>query len=220
VSDLSPAEHDDLVRLAGLLDHAAEPLPATVLPPEPRLRTALDAVLARRGRTIIAVPHEGDVGQITTTVADDVADLLAAVGIGVLEPTERAVLALVLLHTVVAASPAPAYWSDAARVPIAQLKASAVPDRHVTDALARLRLRGLVDVSPSAGVKPGPALNRLTARARSRVERDLVELVAGDDPMLRPILDRLDADDPRQRPGEPVPSTPAAPPSTDGKDVP
>jgi hypothetical protein len=199
MSILTAREHDDLVALAGQLDNAAEALPATVLPPEPRLRQALDDLLARRGRVLVDVDRGETTAWVTTTVADEVADRLATAGIGVLAPSERAVLALVLLRCVVAPTAAgapPASWHAAERVPTSHIKASKVPDAHVTDALGSLHRAGLVDAAP-AGVKPGPALDRLTARARRRLERDLVEIVAGDNPAIRRILDRLDTEDPR-----------------------
>lgn len=196
---ISDTEHDELAAAAGQLDHAAGALPATVLPPEPRLRAGLEALLARRGRTLVDVDRGQPLLWVTTAVDDSIADRLATAGIGILPPDQRAVLALVLLRCVVlpaAHGRPPSSWTQADRVPTAEIKASTVPDAHVTDALRHLALAGLVDAVP-AGVRPGPALERLTPIRRARLERDLVALVAGDNPLIRKVLDRLAGDDVR-----------------------
>lgn len=197
--NVSDTERDELVALAGLLDSAEHALPASRLPPEPRLRTALDAILARRGRVLVELDRGEALLSVTTAPSDQIADTLATAGIGLLHARERAVLALVLLRCVVrpaAAGHPPESWVAADRVPIAQIKMSKVADQHVTAALRNLSMRGLVDAVP-AGVRPGPALERLTARSRQRIERDLVALVAGDDPLVARVLDRLATDDVR-----------------------
>lgn len=199
---LAEHEHEDLVRLTGELDTVEHPVPADRLPPEPRLREALDVLLSRRGRVLVHVDKGEASGWITTGTADDIADRLAACGIGVLPADHRAVLAAVLLHCVVlpaSRGQAAARWSEATRVPHATLKANrgALPDRLVTLALGELHEAGIVDAAPAAGVRPGPAFDRLTPRARTRIERDLLAIVAADDPVIRRVLDRLECDDTR-----------------------
>jgi hypothetical protein len=198
---LTDIERDEVARLAALLDHAASPVPASLLPPERRLQQALIDMLARRGRVLVEVDRGEQLMWTTSAVADPVADELAAAGLGLLTPHERAALALVLLRCVVlptANGQQPVSWVDAERVPTATVISAAlsIPDQHVRSGLRSLSLRGLVDAAP-AGVKPGPALERLTARARQRLERDLVTVVAGTNPLIRRVLDRLAATDPR-----------------------
>jgi hypothetical protein len=198
---LSDTEREEVARVAALLDGADGPVPASVLPPEPRLQAALTQLLERRGRVIVQVNRGQDLMWVTTAVSDPVADELAAAGIGLLSATERATLALVLLRCVVipaAQGRPPASWVDAERVPTASVMGAALgmPDQHVRGGLRSLSLRGLVEAAP-AGVKPGPALERLTPRSRQRLERDLVTLVAGSNPLIARILERHAASDPR-----------------------
>lgn len=198
---LSETERDEVARVVALLDDAADPVPASVLPPEPRLQAAVAEMLARRGRVIVHVDRGQALTWITSAVDDQVADELADAGIGLLSELERATLALVLLRCVVeptAQGRPPASWIDAGRVPTASIVAAAlgVPDQHLQAGLWSLRLRGLVDAAP-AGVKPGPALERLTPRNRQRLERDLVTIVAGSNPLIARVLQRLTDHDPR-----------------------
>jgi hypothetical protein len=202
VSSLSEREHEELVRLAGELDTVERPLRADRLPPEPRMREELDAMLVRRGRVLVHIDRGEAIGWVTTGVADDVADRLAAEGIGILPPDQRAVLAAVLLHCVVlpsARGEPPVQWSEAPRVTHAALKANrgALPDRLITEAISELHEAGIVEAGRASGVRPGPAFDRLTPRARSRIERDLLAIVAGDDPIIGRVLQRLEADDVR-----------------------
>jgi hypothetical protein len=202
VTALTQGERDELARTAGLLDGAEGPVPADVLPPEARLRTALEELLARRGRVLVTVDRGDELRWVTTTVADPLADELASAGLGLLSARERVALALVLLRTVVlpaAHGRPPTCWSDAPRVLVRDVRDAAinVPNQHITDALQSLALRGLIDFAPAAGVRPGRALERLTPRSRARIERDLVAIVAGDNPLIARVLDRLAAEDPR-----------------------
>lgn len=169
-----------LLELANLLDHAAEPVPVTLLPPSTEERADLDRLLASRGRVVVAVGDE----HVTTALDDGVADVLAQRGIGVLPPAQRAVLALVLLRCWVlpAARGEPI---DDARVMVRDLvRVPGVPDTDVRQALQDLRFRGLVSWYQSHGVGPGPVLHRLGRRARHRLEAQLFDLVAHDDPAL------------------------------------
>lgn len=183
------------VELAARLDTAELPLAGSELPADGSYRDALSRLLARRGRTLVHVDVGEEVGQVTTGIADDIAAALSDAGIGTLGESERAALALVLLRCVAeptAAGHPPATWHLAERVTHQQLKASQLPGTHLTDALRSLQRVGLVDAAP-VGVRPGPALARLTPAARRRLERQMVELVAGDDPLIRRVLDNITA---------------------------
>lgn len=202
LADLPGDDRADLLELAAALDDAAGPVPAAALPPDPRVRGLLDRLLAARGRTLVEVTGpdaDADV-EATTAVVDDVADTLAAAGVEVLDADERAVVALILLHTVVLPSAAgrpPARWDRADRVPAATLKANRhLPDTAIRDATRRLRYRGLVDYAPT-GVKLTAAILRLTPRARRRVEADLIALCSRDNPVVAAVVANLTADDPR-----------------------
>lgn len=202
MTDLTDDEREMLAGIAARLDDTDGPLPVTVLPQAPRLRDALTGMLARRGRVLVDL-LDTDPPMVTTTIADPIADRFVTDDLGLLSATDRAVLALVLLRCIVEptvqGNPPPS-WSAGARVHRGErLKSSQVPDRHITESLGRLHELRLVHAT-GANVGPGPALDRLTPRAKSRIERDLIELVAGDDPSIVRILDNVSKDDPTRSP--------------------
>lgn len=178
-----------LVELANLLDHAAQPIPAGLLPPTAVERAELDRLLAGRGRVVVAVGDD----HVTTALADDVEAVLAERGIGVLPRAQRAVLALVLLRCWVLPAARGEPTADV-RVMVRDLvRVPRVPDSDVRQALQDLRFRGLVSWYQAHGVGPGPALHRLGRRARHRLEAELFDLVAGDDPALAQLSTALHA---------------------------
>jgi hypothetical protein len=154
----------------------------------PDLRPVLDAHLDAVGRVV--VEHRDADGQIegySSGYADDIAGQLAAEGLGVLPPVERAVVALVLLRCV--AMPAaqgrvPRRWSAAPPVKLARLHDNRpVGNTAITEAVNRLHDQHVLVNGRAAGIRPGPAFDRLTARQRRRIEEDLVILAAPDDPV-------------------------------------
>lgn len=191
----------------GHLEQAAEPLPPDALPADPAFRAAVEACLDRRGRTLVAVGDPGQPAGWTSGYADDVADRLATAGLGVLPAELRAVLALVLLHTVAAPTARgerPEPWSAGPRVTVDVLQRSrALTDLAIRDGLAALHDLGLVRHGRGRGVNPGPALNRLTPERRARIERELLALAAPDDPVIARLLARQRDTDPTDDRSEP-----------------
>lgn len=140
---------------------------------DPALRDNLAAVASRAGRTLV----EGR-GHWLTAYDDTVAAELAGSGFGTLSADERAVLALVLIHTVCLhrsrTGTTGGGW-DAPGVPAAELEQYRPQYRSVIRAeLRRLDARGLIDRSPAGGVTPGPGLRRLTAAQSQTLWEDLV----------------------------------------------
>ncbi|MBG0817244.1 hypothetical protein HS045_24195 [Planomonospora sp. ID82291] len=170
----------ELVAAFMAVEHAAEPVHEARFPAlrDPVLRRALAEMLRRRGRVLVS-------GRETWTsgYADDVA---AGAGTALGE-AERAVLVLVLLHSVAIPraegllpadswlSPFPAQAEELRRhtlLPIGELEA----------ALRVLRHAGLVTQVKSGeeagGYVPGPQFHRLTPAARRRLQEELI-LAAG-----------------------------------------
>ncbi|GGK78728.1 hypothetical protein Ppa06_40870 [Planomonospora parontospora subsp. parontospora] len=162
------------------VEHAAEPVHEARFPAlrDPVLRRVLAEMLRRRGRVLVS-------GRETWTsgYADDVA---AEAGTALGE-AERAVLVLVLVHSVAIPraegllpadswlSPFPAQAEELRRhtlLPIGELEA----------ALRTLRHAGLVTQVKSGeeagGYVPGPQFHRLTPAARRRLQEELI-LAAG-----------------------------------------
>jgi hypothetical protein len=141
---------------------------------DPALREHLAALARRSGRVLV----EGPRGSWLTGYDDGAADELARVGFGVLPTDDRAVLALVLIHTVClhrAQTGTSAGGWDAPGVPSAELEQYRPQYRSVIrGSLRRLAARGLVTRSPAGGVTPGPALRRLTPAQSQMLWEDLV----------------------------------------------
>ncbi|MGC5010340.1 hypothetical protein ACLQ2R_06205 [Streptosporangium sp. DT93] len=161
------------------VEHAAEPVHEARFPAlrEPSLRHTLAGMLERRGRVLV---HERETW--TSGYADGVAGAVPALG-----EAERAVLVLVLVHSVAIPradgllpadswlSPFPAQADELrrhTRLPIGELEA----------ALRVLRHAGLVTQvkagEEAGGYVPGPQFHRLTPQARRRLQEELI-LAAG-----------------------------------------
>jgi hypothetical protein len=157
---------------------------------DPDLRECVQQCLHEAGRVLIRTE-----GGYTSGYADDVAEALAAEGIGLLSENERAVLVLVLLHSV--AIPRArgriigSGWANGVPVPREEIGVSQVPSTIVRNCLRRLEERRLIEsVGRNREVAPGPQLSRLTPAASARLWEDLVLLAEPDGVMAAVILRR------------------------------
>ncbi|MEU4832465.1 hypothetical protein [Streptosporangium sp. NPDC023615] len=162
------------------VEHAAEPVHEARFPAlrEPAPRHTLARMLERRGRVLI---HERE------TWTSGYADTVAGEAVPIPGEAERAVLVLVLVHSVAIPradgllpadswlSPFPAQADELrrhTRLPIGELEA----------ALRVLRHAGLVTQvkagEEAGGYVPGPQFHRLTPQARRRLQEELI-LAAG-----------------------------------------
>lgn len=141
---------------------------------DPALRAHINALARRAGRVLIEDPR----GSWITGYDDGIVTELSQQGLGILPADDRAVLALVLIHTVClhrARTGTTGGGWDAPGVPAAELEQYRPQYRSVIRAaLRRLDARGLIDRSPVGGVIPGPALCRLTGAQSQRLWEDLV----------------------------------------------
>ena len=160
---------------------------------DPALRRAVEDVLAASGRTLVEHPAGWLSGY-----RDDIADRLVAEGLGVLAPKDRAVLALVLLHTVAIPRARGRVtsedWTDAIPTTVEELERN----RHVTQkdiraSLRRLRTAGILRPGHRSAITPGPQFLRLTAERSNRLSEDLV-LLCHPDGMLAHVIRRRRAD--------------------------
>ena len=160
---------------------------------DPALRDAVQRALAATGRTLI----EHDSGWLSG-YDDRIADRLAAEGLGVLAPTDRAVLALVLLLTVAIPRARGRVnaddWTDAVPTNMDELERN----RHLTQkdiraSLRRLRSAGILRPGHRAAIAPGPQFLRLTAERCGRLSEDLV-LLCHPDGMLAHVIRRRRTD--------------------------
>jgi hypothetical protein len=133
-------------------------------------------VLAESGRVLIETA-----AGFLSGYDDDIADRLAAEGIGVLPEDDRAVLALVLLHTVAIPRargdlPATDDWTGAP-VPRERLHDSRqLSGVRIDAALRRLQDAGILRPGGRPSIVPGPQFARLTPAASRRLFEELVLL--------------------------------------------
>jgi hypothetical protein len=145
------------------------------------MRQIVEGVLAENGRCLLAV---GD-GRWTSGYADAVADEVLAAGIGTLDPNDRAVLALVLLHCVAipraAGQITSTDWTDAKAVDRKVLKFNrSLSGQDVDRSLRRLQARGILRRGHRAEIRPGPQFLRLTESRSRALWEDLVLLCRPD----------------------------------------
>jgi hypothetical protein len=177
---------DDLVSVIQALEVTTEPLPSAEWPllGDPDVRIEIDRRLGVAGRQLLTIlPPGAPEGQprYISTWRDDVADLLLADGAQPLSDLDRAVLALVLLQSVIipqAAGSAPAHGLTAGLpVAAAALRQPGTDGRgidagDIEDALTRLRALTLI----SRDNRPGPAFGRLTPQQQDRLWGNIFEL--------------------------------------------
>ncbi|MFF0502986.1 hypothetical protein ACFYUH_05225 [Streptomyces fimicarius] len=160
------------------LETARVPLPRSSLPmlADPALRARVAAALGRCGRQLLQT--EG--GNWITGFLDPVTDALVAEGVGTLGESERAVLALVLLHTVALPRAQGRHrhsrWTGESHTVTLPVLASnrKITKTAISAALRRLKGAGLVAEKTAGRYLPGPALDRLTAERSSLLWEDLV----------------------------------------------
>lgn len=173
-------EFDENVRtIICALETAEGPIRRADLPmlADPAIHAAVETTLARCGRTLISV---GSHSWITGYPAA-VAAALARNQVGTLQPTERAFLALVLLHTVAIPRARGIHlddtWASTHPVQLDTLIANRTIKRTAAGAALRgLRRAGFVATAKAGGYLPGPALLRLTPTQRNLLWEDLIVL--------------------------------------------
>lgn len=170
----------ELVAAYMAVEHAAEPVQEARFAAlrDPALRHTLAEMLARRGRVLIQHRERWTSGYD---------DALAAKAGSTLGESERAVLTLVLVHSVAiprAEGVLPEdTWLSPHPAPVDELRRhTQLPIGELESALRTLRHAGLlaqVKASEEAGgYVPGPQFHRLTPAARRRLQEELI-LAAG-----------------------------------------
>jgi hypothetical protein len=148
---------------------------------DPDARTELQHRLAAAGRQLVAIRPPGGNGTASgyvTTWDDEVAADLLAAGNQPLSTMDQAVLALVLLHSVVipqAAGALPPHGMTSGLAVDASALRKPGEDGHgidvaeIEDALKRLRARSII----TRDNRPGPAFSRLSPAQQARLWRNL-----------------------------------------------
>lgn len=187
----------ELVAAYMAVEHAAEPVSELRFAAlrEPALRRALEEMLGLSGRTLVRTG--------TTWISayrDDVAAALAAEPECLPPEEDRAVLALVLIHSVAipraAGQLADDTWLSPHPTPAEELRRrSQLSIGELEAALRRLRAAGLVTLVRSGaedagGFVPGPQFHRLTEGARRRLQEELILAAGPDSPLAAAVRAR------------------------------
>jgi hypothetical protein len=162
---------------------------------DPAIRATVETTLARCGRTLISVGSHSWITGYPTAVAK----ALTRNQVGTLQPTERAVLALVLLHTVAIPRARGVHlddtWASTHPVQMDALIANRRIKRTAAIAALRgLRRAGFVVTAKAGGYLPGPALLRLTPTQRNLLWEDLIVLGRPNGYMARRIREQRATD--------------------------
>lgn len=198
LGQLSDRHREQVEAAYALLEHSNEPVHRQHLPAleDANARAGLAELLRRTGRTLVAV----DGGLHWTSGYDDaVAAELTEAGWQPLPEVDRAVLVLVLVHSVAIPRSeeqlAADAWQSPYPTPTAEiLRRSKLPTTEAKAALSRLTATGLIKLArggdTDGGYVPGPQLLRLTPAARERLQDQLILCAAPDHPLAAAIRDR------------------------------
>lgn len=188
---LGEAARVEVLAAAAAVDVADAPVPPQAFRAlaDPALRAAVEDALSAAGRCLV----QHDSGWMSG-YRDDIADRLIAKGLGVLKPKDRAVLALVLLHTVAIPRARGRIdsedWTLSEPTSVEELERN----RHLsaTDirrSLRRLRTLGVLRHGHRSAIAPGPQFLRLTHERNARLWEELV-LLCRPEGMLAQVIRR------------------------------
>lgn len=191
LQSLSETARVEVLAATAAVDIADAPVPAQAFRAlaDPALRAAVDEALSAAGRCLV----QHDRGWLSG-YRDEIADRLIEEGLGVLEPKDRAVLALVLLHTVAIPRARGRIdsgdWTLAEPTTVEELERN----RHlnasdIRRSLRRLRTLGVLRYGHRPAIEPGPQFLRLTQERNARLWEELV-LLCRSDGMLAQVIRR------------------------------
>lgn len=193
LAQLGDRQRAEVLAAFGAVRLSADPIIEASLPGlrDITLRRVVDRLLAQTGRTLVKV----DAGRWTAGYTDEVVDELEAEGWQPLPEIDRALLVAVLVHSVAVPRSQGRLvgdtWMSLHPTSLAELNRMLIGPGERKAALRRLRAAGLVKIAAKgAGYLPGPQLQRLTPRARRRLEEELVMAAAPDSPLAAVIRDR------------------------------
>jgi hypothetical protein len=190
---LTEAQRQSVRAAVVALEAAEEPVAAVGFSAlsDPALRRAVAVELEAAGRALIECGR----GYWLSGYPDDIADKLVAEKLGVLEANDRAVLALVLLHTVAIPRARGRIhsgdWKEAVPTDIETLKRNRHLSEHeISESLRRLRLAGIIPARHRGRIEPGPQFLRLSGARSSRIWEELLLVAQPEGPLARLIRRR------------------------------
>jgi hypothetical protein len=196
LADLSDRSRDEVLAAFSAVQYAAHPVAEVQLAGlrDVTLRRHVQKMLKLIGRTLVHV----DGTHWTSGYADEVAQTLTAQGWQPLSAVDRAVLVLVLVHSVAIPRSEGILtgdsWKSARPTTVDELRTAKISGEDRRLALQRLRAAGLVqlagDRTHGPSYVPGPQLQRLTPAARSRLQDQLILAAAPSSPIAAAIRAR------------------------------
>ncbi len=196
LAELSERHSEEVLAGFSALENSAEPVPEALLPAlrDATLRRSLELLLNQVGRTLVRPTP----GHWTSGYRDDVTAELTADGWHPLDRIDRAILTLVLVHSVAIPrsegalkmdQDADSWTSPHPTSPDEIFRHSHLPREETRTALGRLRAAGLVqlDRRRGTGYVPGPQFSRLTPTARRRLQEELILAAGPDTPLAAAI---------------------------------
>ena len=155
-----------------------------------RSRRSLELLLHRVGRTLIPIGGS----RWTSGYRDDIVEALSADRWSALPLMDRAVLTLVLIHSVAIPRSRGGLdadtWTSTHPTSADEIfRYSRLPREEAHAALGRLRAAGLVqnERRKGGGYVPGPQFWRLTPAARRRLQEELILAAGPDSPLAAAI---------------------------------
>ncbi len=194
VTDLPDHQREEVLAAFAAVEHGGGPVPEVsfLALRDATLRSRVQRLAHQVGRVLISLPGPN----WTTGYRDDLATELAGSTWHRLPTMDRAVLTLILIHSIAIPRSQGKImndsWVSAEPTPQAEIFAFArLPKGEVTAALQRLRAAGLVSLLRSqGGYVPGPQLHRLTPKARRRLQEELILAAAPASPLAAAIRAR------------------------------
>ena len=196
LQDLSDRARDEVLAAFSAVQYAAHPVAEVQLAGlrDVTLRRHVQKMLKLIGRTLVHV----DGTHWTSGYADDIAATLTTQGWQPLSVIDRAVLVLVLIHSVAIPRSEGILtgdsWKSARPTTVDELRTTRISGEERRLALQRLRAAGLIQLSGdhSGGPSyiPGPQLQRLTPAARRRLQDQLILAAAPASPIAEAIRAR------------------------------
>jgi hypothetical protein len=196
LADLGDRQRDEVLAAFSAVQYAAHPVAEVQLGGlrDVTLRRVVQKMLRLVGRVLVQV----DGTHWTAGYDDEVAAALAAEGWQPLSAVDRAVLVLVLVHSVAIPRSEGVLtgdsWKSARPTTVDELRTAKLSSEDRRLALQRLRAAGLVqlagDRSGGPAYVPGPQLQRLTPKARRRLQEQLILAAAPASPIAAAIRAR------------------------------
>jgi hypothetical protein len=192
-AQLTDAQRESVRTAVTALESAEAPVAASGFAAlsDPALRRAVAAELESAGRVLA----ECEPGFWLSGYCEEIADRLVAEGLGVLEEMDRAVLALVLLHTVAIPRARGRIhaddWTEAVPTDVETLKRNRhLSESEINASLRRLRTAGIIRPGHRPPIEPGPQFLRLSRGRSTRIWEELLLVAQPEGPLARLIRRR------------------------------